>query len=162
MDDRVAAIIVAGLGGGLDPSLRVGDVVIDDPSDLLGKRYTAFRFGKIETAGDIVATPEEKAELRGATGALAVDMEASAVRCLGRRMDILVVNIRAISDAATDGLDARLLSIIDDVGRIRVGKFISLILRHPLSFPQIIRTGWRAKVALRELAKATVQIIEGL
>src|ERR1700722_14316685 len=34
---NVGVMIVAGLGGGLDPALKVGDVVVDDPHGLVPK-----------------------------------------------------------------------------------------------------------------------------
>src|SRR5690349_528345 len=68
-------VLVAGLGGALDPMLRVGDLVIDTP---VGDG--PWRVGAIHSAERAVTTPEEKGALFRETGALAVDMEHAAVR----------------------------------------------------------------------------------
>ncbi|MDB5334003.1 MAG: nucleoside phosphorylase, partial [Phycisphaerales bacterium] len=113
-----AVFIMAGLAGGLDPSLRVGDVVIDDcPTGLLPD--VAHRRGGIHTAEHLIATTTEKAALFAQTGALAVDMETQIIRALARQEGIPFVAVRAISDAFDEALDPTILKLVDGFGRPR-------------------------------------------
>ena len=77
-DPPVAAIILAGLAGGLDPSLKIGDLIIDDcpANDWLPS--TPHRVGKIACSPTMLSTPADKQKLYAQTGALAVDMESPA------------------------------------------------------------------------------------
>ncbi|MGD0541145.1 MAG: hypothetical protein ABSB33_06490, partial [Tepidisphaeraceae bacterium] len=72
-------IILAGLAGGLDPALGIGDVVCDAPAQ---KPWLdlPLRRGRIYTTDHLVATVEEKERLFRETGCLAVDMEGAIVR----------------------------------------------------------------------------------
>lgn len=73
-------VILAGLAEALDPTLAVGEIVIDRPSD----------HGKIHTSDHLVATVAEKQRLFRETGCLAVDMEGRIVRGgrVGRLADV--------------------------------------------------------------------------
>src|SRR3954454_5641942 len=70
---RDAIHVLAGLAGGLDPALKVGDVVIDAAD-------AAIATGRIHTSPHPITTPVEKAKLFRVTGARAVDMEADRLR----------------------------------------------------------------------------------
>ena len=83
--EKVGCVILAGFGGALDPSLCVGDVVLDWPvEDLKGPAPAGpFRLGRIYCASGIVATAEQKSILFAQTGASAVEMEARAAAPVG-------------------------------------------------------------------------------
>jgi 4-hydroxy-3-methylbut-2-enyl diphosphate reductase len=88
------AVVVAGVAGGLDPSLRAGDVVVaSEVSDDKGRTVLRgaaplvaelrrmglrVRCGPIVSCDHIVNSREERERL-AATGALAVDMESAAI-----------------------------------------------------------------------------------
>ncbi|WP_375475588.1 4-hydroxy-3-methylbut-2-enyl diphosphate reductase [uncultured Jatrophihabitans sp.] len=92
--DLPAVLVVAGVAGGLDPSLRPGDVVVaSEVRDAAGRitlRETAplvaelrarglrVQTGPILSRDTIVGGPDERERL-AATGALAVDMESAAI-----------------------------------------------------------------------------------
>src|SRR5438105_870719 len=67
----VSGVILAGLAGALDPTLAVGEVVIDD-HDMPLPPGLPFRRGPIHTSDCLIASPQEKAALYAQTGALAV------------------------------------------------------------------------------------------
>jgi 4-hydroxy-3-methylbut-2-enyl diphosphate reductase len=111
------AVAVAGVAGGLDPSLRPGDVVVaTEVRDEHGRSSLRAagplvaelrRMGMRVRSGPIVSTDRivggwEERERLAATGALAVDMEsAGVVRALAERSPKLpVAVVRVIVDTA--------------------------------------------------------------
>ena len=115
----IRALVSAGIAGGLDPSLRVGDVVLADSILEVTSRveypvrlpfYTTVSepsadrlpdpvIGKLVTVDSVVQDIVGKAELRK-TGARAVDMESSAVVAEAARRGLPFFCVRAVSDTA--------------------------------------------------------------
>ena len=151
-------MIVAGLGGGLDPSLQVGNVVFDGPSSIVVPANV--RRGPIFTSSDLVTTAAQKAELYRSTAAAAVDMEQSIVAAWCSSGGTRVYGLRAISDAASDSLNPLLLTLVDDLGRPRPAKIAAAILRRPLLLIELIQLGRRSKRALRSLSAAAVALAQ--
>lgn len=149
-------VILAGLGGGLDPSLVTGDVVIDDTRSG-SPQPNQYVCGKILTTELVASTPREKALLYRQSGAVCVDMEQSIVRAWAAPWP--VVGVRAICDTANDNADPRFLSIIDDVGRPRLPSLASLIVRAPGVVPSLIRLGRQSRIALRALGAAVARLV---
>ncbi|SHG73927.1 4-hydroxy-3-methylbut-2-enyl diphosphate reductase [Jatrophihabitans endophyticus] len=112
------AVAVAGVAGGLDPSLRPGDVVV--ASEVRGTagrvalRAAAplvaelrrlglrVRYGPVLTTDTLVGGPDERERL-AATGALAVDMESAPLaRAFAERAPgVPVAVVRVVVDTAT-------------------------------------------------------------
>ncbi|MDB5289683.1 MAG: phosphorylase [Phycisphaerales bacterium] len=156
--DESAIIIMAGLAGGLDPSLRVGDVVIDDcPPGLLPD--VAHRRGGIQTANHIIATTTEKAELFAQTGALAVDMETRIVRRSAERAGAQFIAIRAISDAFDEALDPTILKLVDGFGRPRPTAIATTLLCRPALIAPLRRLGAASHLAAENLGAAVESIV---
>jgi adenosylhomocysteine nucleosidase len=156
--DNAAIIMMAGLAGGLDPSLRVGDVVIDDcPTGLLPD--VAHRRGGIHTAEHLVATTTEKAALFAQTGALAVDMETRIIRALAQQEGIPFVAVRAISDAFDEALDPTILKLVDRFGRPRPAAIAATLLRRPALIAPLRRLGASSHLAAKNLGAALADIV---
>ncbi|HEY2588839.1 MAG TPA: hypothetical protein VGI81_24060 [Tepidisphaeraceae bacterium] len=152
-------VLTAGLAGALDPSLAVGDVVVDDwPASL--PVPPGVRRGAIHTDHQIAATPREKAALFAQTQALAVDMENSSVREWARRQGAQFGAIRAISDRADQTLDPAVLRLIDPWGRPKPMAIAQTLLRHPRLIPHLMRLGRDSKTAARRLGQAIRDAIE--
>lgn len=156
--DAPAAVIVAGLAGALDPTLQIGDVVIDAPEPSIPADFPA-RSGRIHSTNQIVCAPKEKAELFARTGALAVDMELQIVRDAVRDKCIPVIGLRAISDRADEVVDPAVLRFVDDLGRPRIGAILWRFLRRP----RLIRQAWRlarnSSIACRRLGEAVRELV---
>ncbi|MEL6329577.1 MAG: hypothetical protein AAFR38_07935 [Planctomycetota bacterium] len=145
-------ILVAGIGGGLDPALRTGDVIIDgDVHPPPGARA-----GRIHTAGHVVETPAQKAALYAETGADAVDMEQAIVRAsLGDR----VVGVRAISDTAAHTLPGFLARFVTPDGRTNTSRAAAHLLGHPQHLPAMLTAARLSSIACRALGEAVSGIV---
>ena len=158
---QIAAILVCGVAGGLDPMLAVGDVILDDPTGLVADSIP-HRRGSIHSATRIVSSPAEKAELFSQTGALAVDMEQEAVRNFTTGLGIPVVGIRAISDTADQTLDPVIARFVDDWGFPKPGSIAMHLIRRPSLIPYLRRLNKNTKIALVELGKAVRAVVDEL
>jgi 4-hydroxy-3-methylbut-2-en-1-yl diphosphate reductase len=155
------AVVVAGVGGGVSPELRAGDIVVaSEVRDDIGRtvlraaaplvaalRQQGLRvhIGPMVSTDHIVTGPERERLAR--TGALAVDMESSAVvRALPTR-DLPVAVVRVIVDTAytplgrlrTVGAGAKALRVLRRIGpSLRVWADLagprSVVLAGPRSF----------------------------
>ena len=173
---RPDLIISAGFGGGLQPSIGAGDIVIGTEAlDLCQDAGSAVRCrfahslsahqevdcansggqvhrGRILTADDIILRAATKQHLGRATGALAADMETSAVAtvCAAHGTDLLAV--RCITDTSHEDLPENL----DDffmVGQLQLGRILTACNRHPRLIVDLARLGLRAKAAGINLAR---------
>jgi hypothetical protein len=157
--------IMAGLAGALDPSLRVGDVIVEDPHGLVPAdlvRQLGIKAGSIQTAGKMICTAAAKAELFRQTGALAVDMEQGIVRQAATAAGATLIGVRAISDAADEALDPRVIGLVDELGRARPGRIGAAILRSPGLVPHLARLGKNSKIACVGLGAAVRAIVDSL
>lgn len=173
---RPDLIISAGFGGGLHPSVGDGDIVIgtevldldQDAGHLVRWRSShqlsehpeladlnigmRVHRGKILTADDVILRAATKQRLGRATGALAVDMETSAVAavCAARGTDVLAV--RCITDSVHEDLPEQ----FDDffmVGQLQLRRIAHACNRNPRVILDLARLGLRAKVAGANLAR---------
>ena len=152
-------ILIAGLGGALDPQLKVADAVIEGlPSGW--KCPANCRVGAIHSADQLVSTPSEKAALFARTSALAVEMENARVRDWIARQEwdagqgVAVIGIRAISDRADQMLDPVMMGLVDTWGRARTWLLCRALVRRPSLIPQLIRLGTDSSQAAARLGGA--------
>jgi adenosylhomocysteine nucleosidase len=151
-------IIMAGLGGALDPTLNIGDIVVDRDSDL-DIPAGPWRRGVIHTTDGVVATVADKQTLFAATGALVADMENAIARACAAGLGAAFLGIRAVSDAADDPLDPATLRWIDPAGALNPGPLLADLCRRPARIPALWRLGRRSRVAVGNLADAVERIV---
>lgn len=168
--DDYRAVILAGLAGALDPALPHGALLVDvastwRPAAL--ERSSPLHIGPLATATGIVATPAQKAALFQKTAALAVEMEAEAVRrhfaaFLTASPPLGFLHLRAVSDTASETLDPSLLPLIDDLGRPRPFPLAKALMQHPRRLVDLMRVGRHARDAADRVAKALQDVMASL
>jgi len=154
------AVILAGLAGGLDPALRSGDVVIDDPAHIVAPDVApGARRAVIYGADRIIASAAEKAELFRSTAMPAVDMESCAVRAAAAAASVPFINIRAVVDTAGDPLDPETINLFDEFGRVKLPAAMKLFLRRPHVMPHLLKTRHKATHALASMARVVAEVV---
>jgi nucleoside phosphorylase len=159
-DSKPEWVIMAGLAGALDPSLKVGDVVIGEGPITLDS--SGLRHGTIHTSKHLISTAQEKAELFASTKAAAVDMETAIVQQWAQRQGIQFVSIRAISDSAAQEVNPEVLALVDLWGKPRAGAVGALLLRKRSAARDLFRLARDSKLASERLGSAVRDLVQHL
>ena len=165
----IRGVISFGVAGGLDPSLRSGDVVVatevlagdtrwlagltlnedEIASVALGRRRVVR--GGLAGVEDVVVARDGKAALRSETGAAAVDMESHIAAAYAAEAGLPFAALRVISDPASSELPALARSAIKPNGDIDLRKVLRGLARNPMSLRALVSTGIDFNRALRSL-----------
>ncbi len=165
----IRGVISFGVAGGLDPSLRSGDVVVATEvlagdtrwlADLalneemianvaLGRRRVVR--GGLAGVEQVLAATAAKAALWLQTGAAAVDMESHIAAAYAAEAGLPFAALRVISDPATRALPALAMGAIKPNGDIDLRKVLRGVARNPLSLRALVSTGIDFNRALRSL-----------
>lgn len=174
-------IISAGFCGGLVPQLARNDVVAADAftdrlefSEALRKHLAAAglvgsgvpaakHVGLMATVERIVAMSADKHALGAATGALACEMESSAVVevCVRRNVPVLV--LRAVSDPVGEDLPTDLEPLMKQKSAAGTfGAVVGALWRRPSSVKDMLRLQENALTTADALAKHLAAVIAKL
>ncbi len=153
-------VIMAGVAGGLDPSLRIGDVVVDGELEFTPPE--GMRRGSIHTVEGVVCAKELKRELWETTGALAVDMENAIVKLMAAKAGVRFIGVRAILDTAERALPQYLGDITDDLGRPLGLKLVGRMLRRPVMLGELMRLRKESVAAMEAVGKAVEKVVEAI
>ncbi|MFC0239972.1 phosphorylase [Rhodopseudomonas telluris] len=165
----IRGVISFGVAGGLDPSLKAGDVVIATEvvagerrwasevslSDELLRsaglgRQRVVRGGLVGVEA-VVAARDSKAALRSETGAAAVDMESHIAADYAAAANLPFAALRVISDPANRSLPQVVSTAIKPNGDVDLRKVLRGLARHPTSIRSLVTTGIDFNRALRSL-----------
>ena len=154
----VASLVSAGLAGGCDPSMRVGEIL--RPAEIIDSR-TGERFRTGATGGSLVTSIDiagmaEKRRLFDSYGAKAVDMEAATVGRLARGHNIPFKAVKAISDDAAFEMK-ELARFATEDGRFREAAFAMHAALRPAMWGRIWQLAANSRVAVRAL-QAELQV----
>ena len=165
-------VVSAGVCGGLDPALRAGDLVLPDGviseaglrlpvTGTVAQRASAAggvpaRAGVMATSSRVVATPEAKAVLRAATGAVAVDMESAVILEAAAARGCSSLVVRAVSDDARETLPVELVRLMGDDGRLRPSRALSLA--RPRVLARALQIGCSTRRALATVAGSLARL----
>lgn len=165
----IRGVISFGVAGGLDPTLKSGDVVVATEvvtgdgrwlaglslNDELVERVALGRRrvvrGGLAGAEEVVAAQSCKAALRLETGALAVDMESHIAAAYATEAGLPFAALRVISDPASRALPALARSAIKPNGKIDLAKILGGVVRNPRTLRALVSTGIDFNRALKSL-----------
>ena len=165
----IRGVISFGVAGGLDPSLRSGDIVVatevldGDTRWLaglalnqefvarvaLGRRRIVR--GGLAGVEQVIAARAGKAALRSETGAAAVDMESHIAAAYAADAGLPFAALRVIADPADRALPALAISAIKPNGDIDLRKVLRGVARNPTTLRALVSTGIDFNRALRSL-----------
>jgi adenosylhomocysteine nucleosidase len=145
---EVNGIINTGFCGALDPSLRIGDIVVwgDVPC------RSTFARGEISSSDRVVVTVEEKRRLREKTGAIAAEMEAGAVKKIASEWKVPFYCVRAVSDTANEDMPLDFNLYRDSNGRFSLPRIAFAAMSRPFTrVPALRRLEANCNVASESL-----------
>jgi len=167
-------VVSAGLCGALDPTLRLGAVVVPDavqgPDGAIDRvsepdhraavaRAPWVETGVLVTTREVLATREAKAEALARTGARVVDLESAFVVRAAAAHGLPALVARGVSDGADEGLPPALIRLVTPEGRLRLGRAVALIAR-PATLPRALALRRASIRALRGVARFLAAITE--
>lgn len=134
-------VITAGFAGGLNPKLKVGDILYDEDFDT-GLSNQLDDLGAISAKfychRRVAITTEEKFALWKETSADAVEMESSVIRTICKEFRIPSATIRVISDDAHQDLPLDFNALMTSEDRINYPKLIWTVLSRPSRIPKLM------------------------
>jgi adenosylhomocysteine nucleosidase len=98
----VNAIVSTGFCGGLDPALKVGEIVVSGEMKIASPHPAIH--GNVFTSREVAVTRDAKLRLRAQTGAVAVDMEAEAVQSKAKEWGVPFGCVKVVSDTAHEDM----------------------------------------------------------
>lgn len=164
--DAATLVLTCGFAGGLDPELKVGEVVFEIgnwKSEIGNVERQLLAAGakpvKFFCADRIAVTVAEKNELRAATGADAVEMESAAIHEVCRERNIACVTVRVISDTADEDLPLDFNALSKPDQSLDFGKLAWAIARSPGKIGALMRLQKKTTFAARQLADVLEKVI---
>jgi len=165
----IRGVISFGVAGGLDPSLKSGDVVVATEvmagdgrwlADLslhddlfsgitLGRRRVVR--GGLAGVEEVVVARARKAALRSHTGAAAVDMESHIAAAYATEAGLPFAAVRVISDPADRSLPALAQRAIKPNGDIDLRSILRGVVRNPRTLSALVSMGIDFNRALKSL-----------
>ncbi len=161
--DGASALVSFGLAGGLDPSLRPGELIV--PTAVLCEDGATFAADPAlmtwlggatphrVLADELIATDAEtKRRLWQETGAVALDLESGAVARVATEHALPFAVLRVICDPAERDLPPAALAALDARGAIALARVAGSITARPGQLPALLRLAADAAAARRALA----------
>jgi adenosylhomocysteine nucleosidase len=154
-------VLTCGFAGGLNPDLKLGDVVFETSDQTLRAKLlgAGAKPLKIFCADHIATTVAEKKKLRAETGADAVEMESAAIHAICRERGIPCATVRVISDTAHEDLPMDFNALAKPDKNLDFGKLFLAIAKSPGKIPALMQLQKKTKFAAENLAEVLAKII---
>ncbi|MDD5755633.1 MAG: phosphorylase, partial [Methylococcales bacterium] len=159
-----------GCAAALNPDLKMGDLILADSllnSDglempvnatwhqhaktVLGSEVAMYK-GAVCASNEIVSTAQAKQALYAKTGAMALDMESSAIAQVAQYYALPFLVIRAIADPATMDLPLAVSKALNENGEVQITKIITSLVFNPKEIPHLIQLGQYFQLAKKTLS----------
>jgi len=154
-----SGVILAGLAGGLNPTILAGeahwiDEILDEEGrQIAQKPSNGHGTGRsICTVPNAIETVSAKTSLYRATEADLVDMESRRFVEVCQELGLDWGILRGISDEAIHELPAGSLNLVDANGRAKPMSVLSYLARNPLRIAGLIRLARRSSRAMKQVA----------
>jgi adenosylhomocysteine nucleosidase len=152
------AVVISGFAGGLNPSLRSGDLVLHGNYDEFPRvdrfSHECLIRGKYLTSNKIITSAQEKQVLFDSTQHDAVDMESSVLLDKCQSYGIPGIVLKAISDAAHEDLPLDFSQFLGNSGRMNYFQLAMSIARKPTVLPSLMDLGSRSSLCGHNLRSA--------
>ena len=177
-------VLTCGFAGGLNPDLKLGDVLFEIESFSSRSRGNETQIKKnLETphvvsynldekllaagakpakffcADRIATTVAEKKKLRAETGADAVEMESWAIYAVCRERGIPYATVRVISDPANEDLPLDFNALAKPDTNLDYGKLALAILKSPGKIGALLKLQKQTRFAAEQLANVLENLI---
>ncbi len=160
-----AQVLTCGFAGGLNPELKLGEVVFElaapqTDSPLSAKLLAAgAKPVKFFCTDRIATTVTEKRALREQTGADAVEMESAAIHAVCAEKKIPCVTLRVISDTAEEDLPLDFNALAKADKSIDFGKLFLAIAKSPGKIGALMALQKKTQFAANQLASVLGKFI---
>jgi adenosylhomocysteine nucleosidase len=182
-------VLTCGFAGGLNPELKIGEVVFeifprssrgDEAQIEFGIRNSEFGnrleppyvgcYEKLVAAGAkpakffcadrIAITIAEKKKLRDGTGADAVEMESAAIHAVCAERGISCATVRVISDTANENLPLDFNALAKPDKNLDFGKLFFAVAKSPGKIGALLELQKKTKFAAERLAEVLSKILQ--
>jgi adenosylhomocysteine nucleosidase len=155
-------VLTCGFAGGLNPDLKLGDVVFEIPQPSTFNLQLSTGGAnpvKFFCADRIATTVAEKEKLREQTGADAVEMESAAIHAVCREIGIPCATVRVISDTAGEDLPLDFNALAKPDKNLDFGKLAWAIARSPGKIGALMELQTKTKFAAEQLAAFLTKLV---
>jgi len=154
-------VFTCGFAGGLNPDLKLGDVVFETSGEKLRADLLAAgaKSGTFFCADRIATTVVEKKKLRDETGADAVEMESAAIHAVCAERGIPCATVRVISDTANEDLPLDFNALTKPDKSLDYGKLFAAIAKSPGKIGALMELQKKTRFAAERLAAVLEKVI---
>ena len=159
-------VFTCGFAGGLNPGLKLGEVVFETGSQsepALADRERLEDAGakpaKFFCADRIATTVAEKKRLRDETGADAVEMESAAIHAVCRERGIACVTVRVILDQADENLPLDFNALARTDQSLDFGKLMLALAKSPRKISALLVLQKKTSFAAKQMAEVLTRVI---
>jgi len=154
-------VITGGFAGGLNPDLKIGDIVFESSDDHLRSKLSAAgaKPAKIFCADQVAITVAEKKKLRDETGADAAEMESAAIQAICAERGIPCATVRVISDTANEDLPLDFNALAKPDKNPDYGRLFLAVAKSPGKIGALMELQKKTKFAAERLAEILAKIL---